>query len=198
MIKKGELYPIPDGGLLHRDRLAVIPASEVETVEPGGGSSHHISYFPTIESISNFSRVMSRYITNIELSSQKAGMSAAELYDVTIACGGVFIPAHAFTPHKSLYGNAGRRWKEVINRDDAIFAIELGLSADTDIADHLRELENVTFLSNSDAHSIPKIAREYNIIEMEQPNFKEFILALKRRGNRRVSANIGMNPQRKI
>lgn len=196
MIKKGELYPLSDGGFIHRDRLVVIPGSEVETTEVDGGSSHHISYFPDLKSISDFSRIMRDYITNIELSSQKARMTAAELFDVTKATGGIFVPAHAFTPHKSLYGNAGRRMSEVIDREEgAIFAIELGLSADTDIADHLRELEEISFLSNSDAHSIPRIAREYNIIRMEKLNFKEFILALKRRGGRRITANVGMDPK---
>jgi len=196
LMADGELYPLEEGGLIHRERLVIIPASEVETTEKEGGSSHHISYFPSIKTISDFARIMSKYVTNMELSSQKARMTAAELYDVTSATGGVLIPAHAFTPHKSLYGNAGRRLREVIDRgDDSVYAIELGLSADTNIADHLSELENVTFLSNSDAHSIEKIGREYNIIEMEKPNFQEFILALKRRLGRRISANVGIDPR---
>jgi uncharacterized protein (TIGR00375 family) len=196
MISQGELYKLPDGGLIHRDRLVVIPASEVETREENGGASHHICYFPTIETISDFSKVMSRYITNIELSSQRASMTACELFDVTRATGGIMIPAHAFTPHKSLYGNAGRRLHEVIDREkNSVYAIELGLSADTFIADHLKELEDITFLSSSDAHSIPKIAREYSIIKMEQPSFKELVLALHRRNSRKVAANVGMDPK---
>lgn len=196
MIRNKELYQLDEGGLLHRERLAVIPGAEVETVEEDGGAAHHISFFPTVKAVSEFSDVMKKYITNIELSSQRARMSAAQLYDVTKATGGVLIPAHVFTPHKSIYGNAGERLKQVIDREDgAIFAIELGLSADTFIADHLKELKDITFLSNSDAHSIPKIAREYNVIRMHRPNFKEFILALKRRAGRRVEANVGMDPR---
>jgi uncharacterized protein (TIGR00375 family) len=196
MVSNGELYPLPDGGLLHKDRLTVILSSEVETVEKEGGVSHHISYFPDIKTITEFSKVMKQYITNIELSSQRASLSASELFSVAKATGGVLIPSHAFTPHKSLYGNAGRRLREVFKENaENIPAIELGLSADSGIADHLEELNETSFLSNSDAHSIPKIAREYNIIEMKKPNFREFILALHRNAGRRIAANIGMDPR---
>ncbi|MCD4784315.1 MAG: endonuclease Q family protein [Candidatus Eremiobacteraeota bacterium] len=195
MIRRGELYQLSDGGLLHRERLTVIPASEVETAEKNGGTSHHIAYFPTVGAISEFSNIMRKHITNIELSSQRASLTASELFNVVQATGGVFIPAHVFTPHKSLYGNAGRRLSGIFGeKAEDIIAIELGLSADTDIADHLEELRNITFLSNSDAHSIPKIAREYNVIRMEKPGFREFILALHRRGGRKVVKNVGMDP----
>ena len=196
MIRQGQLYQMPEGGLLHRDRLAVILGSEVEAAEENGGVSHHVAMFPDLKTIGEFSRVMSKYITNMELSSQRARLDAGGLYDVTKATGGVLIPAHVFTPHKSVYGNAGNSLGEVINREaDAIFAVELGLSADSDIGDHLAELSEVTFLSNSDAHSIPKIAREYNVIRMHKPNFKEFILAMHRRAGRQVVANVGMDPR---
>lgn len=196
MISEGELHPLQDGGLLHRDRLTFIPASEIETAEKNGGVSHHISYFPDIKSITEFSRVMRQYITNIELSSQRASLTASELLSVTKATGGVLIPSHAFTPHKSLYGNAGRRMVEVFGDNaENIPAVELGLSADTSIADRLDELKNLSFLSNSDAHSIPKIAREYTIIQMKRPNFREFILALHRNADRKILANVGMDPR---
>lgn len=196
MVSEGELYPIPEGGLLHRDRLTVIPGSEIETAGENGGVSHHVGFFPDIKTISQFSKIMSRHITNIELSSQRASLTPRELYDVVKTTGGILMPAHVFTPHKSLYGNAGRRMAEVFG-DYAgdIPTVELGLSADTNIADHLEELKEISFLSNSDAHSIPKIAREYNIIRMEKPSFREFILALHRRANRRITANVGMDPR---
>lgn len=196
MVSEGELYPIPEGGLLHRDRLTVIPGSEIETAEENGGTSHHVGFFPDIKTITAFSKIMSRHITNMDLSSQRASLTALELLNVVKATGGILMPAHVFTPHKSLYGNAGRRMGEIFgNYVGEISAVELGLSADSNIADHLEELREVSFFSNSDAHSIPKIAREYNIIRMEKPSFKEFILALHRKANRRITANVGMDPR---
>ena len=74
-------------------------------------------------------------------------------------------------------------FKEKFNK---IFAIELGLSADTYLADMISELENKTFVTNSDAHSLPKIAREYNKMMVEDISFKEVVKALKNEDNRKV------------
>jgi len=52
--------------------------------------------------------------------------------------------------------------------------LNFGLSADTEYADRIRELANKKFLTNSDAHSLPKIAREYNTFEMENISFESF------------------------
>lgn len=52
--------------------------------------------------------------------------------------------------------------------------MSFGLSADTDYADRIRELADKKFLTNSDAHSLPKIAREYNTFEMENISFESF------------------------
>jgi len=52
--------------------------------------------------------------------------------------------------------------------------LSFGLSADTDYADRIRELADKKFLTNSDAHSLPKIAREYNTFEMENISFELF------------------------
>ena len=76
-----------------------------------------------------------------------------------------------------------------------IFAVELGLSADTFLADTISELERMTFVTNSDAHSLPKIAREYNKIQVEDISFKEIVMALKNEGGRKILANYGLDPK---
>ena len=52
--------------------------------------------------------------------------------------------------------------------------MSFGLSADTEYADRIRELAGKKFLTNSDSHSLPKIAREYNTFEMENISFETF------------------------
>ena len=196
MIERGELMELPEGGLRHLERVTLIPGAEVEAVESHGGVSHHLCYFPYLRNLAEFSKIMSRYITNMELSSQRCGLPARELAAVVEGTGGVLIPAHAFTPHKSVYGNAADRLEDLLGDHLAeVPAIELGLSADSNMADHLSELAPLTFLSNSDAHSLEKIAREYNVLRLAQPNFRELMLALRREAGRRVELNVGMNPQ---
>lgn len=139
---------------------------------------------------------MSKYIKNITLSSQRACISAYELVDIVEKFNGVLIPAHAFTPHKSFYGNCTSRLERIFKEKfNKIFAIELGLSADTELADQISELETRTFITNSDAHSLPKIAREYNKILVEDISFKELLKALKNEEGRKILCNYGLDPK---
>ena len=197
LMNSGEMRPLKGGGLIYQDQVTIILGAEIETKEKDGGSSHQIAYFPYFEDIKDFSKVLSSLVTNVNLSSQNCGISAQEAFKIIDQIGGILIPAHAFTPHKSIYGNCVRRLGEMFTRSTLkkIPAIELGLSADTEIADRLKELAQYTFLSNSDAHSLPKIGREYNIIELEEANFKEILLALQRKEGRKIIANYGLDPK---
>ena len=68
------IYELPEGGFLHKDRLLVIPGSEVEACEGEGRVSHHIGYFPYLKNLKRFSGIMGGHITNMELSSQSSGL----------------------------------------------------------------------------------------------------------------------------
>jgi uncharacterized protein (TIGR00375 family) len=206
LVDTGEMVEQPGGGLRYRDKVTVILAAEFETHEPdrglgprslgGGGQSHHVSYFPSVQALSGFSDEMGRHVTNLELSSQACRMAAAELLEIAESHGAVFVPAHCFTPHRSPYGACVERMAQMFGETwDRVPAIELGLSADSYLADRIGELSEKTFLSNSDAHSLPRIGREYNILEMEQATFEEFRKALLRRDGRRVAANFGLDPR---
>ena len=199
-LKTGEAYEIADGGIIYKDKVCIILGSEIETSEINEqgktGSAHNLCYFPTLNDIKAFSNEMSHHIKNITLSSQRADISAYELIDIVEKYNGILIPAHAFTPHKSFYGNCTDRlekiFKEKYNR---ILAIELGLSSDTFLADKISELETKTFLTNSDAHSLPKIAREYNKILVNDISFKEFLKAINNEDGRKIIANYGLDPK---
>ncbi len=161
LLATGEMVELPEGGLRYRDEVTVILGAEFETVEATGGASHHVSYFPRFGDLKAFSRRLSRYVTNIELSSQCCRLPAAALLQIACENEALFVPAHCFTPHRSVYGHCVRRLTEMFSRESwaQIPAIELGLSADSYLADRIGELGTKTFLSNSDAHSLPRIAR---------------------------------------
>ena len=199
-LKTGEAYEIDDGGIVYKDKVCIILGSEIETSEINDdgktGSAHNLCYFPHLVDIKGFSNEMKGHIKNMTLSSQRADISAYELIDIVHKYNGILIPAHAFTPHKSFYGNCTSSLKRIFKEKyEKILAIELGLSSDTFLADKISELENKTFLTNSDAHSLPKIAREYNKMLMESPSFKEFIKVLKNEDGRKVIANYGLDPK---
>lgn len=199
-LKTGEAYEIPDGGIIYKDKVCILLGSEIETSEINDygktGSAHNICFFPHLKDIKAFSNEMSHHIKNITLSSQRANISAYELIDIVEKYNGILIPAHCFTPHKSFYGNCTDRLERIFKEKfNKVPAIELGLSADTYLADQISELETKTFLTNSDAHSLPKIAREYNKILVEDISFKEFLKALKNEDGRKILANYGMDPK---
>ena len=199
-LKTGEAYEIKDGGIIYKNKVCIILGSEIETSEINDngktGSAHNLCYFPSLADIKAFSKEMSKYIKNITLSSQRACISAYELVDIVEKFNGVLIPAHAFTPHKSFYGNCTSRLERIFKEKfNKIFAIELGLSADTELADQISELETRTFITNSDAHSLPKIAREYNKMLVNDISFKEVVKALKNEDGRKILANYGLDPK---
>ena len=199
-LKTGEAYEIEDGGIIYKDKICIILGSEVETTEiredGKRGSAHNLCYFPTLKDIKGFSKEMSKHIHNITLSTQKSDVSGYELIDIVEKYNGVLIPAHIFTPFKSYYGNCTERLSRIFKEKyDKIFAVELGLSADTYIADEISELANKNFITNSDAHSLPKIAREYNKLLVENISFKEIMKAIKMEDGRKILANYGLDPK---
>src|SRR5574344_345593 len=145
-LKTGEAYEIEDGGIIYKDKVCIILGSEIETSEINDegktGSAHNICFFPSLKDIKGFSNEMRNHIKNITLSSQRADISAYELIDITEKYNGILVPAHAFTPHKSFYGNCTDRMSKIFKEKfDRVPAIELGLSSDTTYADMISELE---------------------------------------------------------
>lgn len=199
-LKTGDAYELKDGGIIYKDKVCIILGSEVETSEVGRnekkGAAHNLCYFPHLSDIKAFSKELSMHLKNITLSTQRTDLSGYELIDIVEKYNGILIPAHAFTPFKSYYGNCVDRMKDIFKEKfDKIFAVELGLSSDTYLADMISELENKTFVTNSDAHSLPKIAREYNKMQVEDISFKEIVKALKNEDGRKIIANYGLDPK---
>ena len=199
-LKTGDAYEIEDGGIIYKDKVCILLGSEVETSEVSRngkcGAAHNVCFFPHLSDIKAFSEEMSHHIKNITLSTQRSDVSGYELIDIVEKYNGILIPAHCFTPFKSYYGNCVDRMKDIFKEKfDKIFAIELGLSADTYLADMITELEDKTFVTNSDAHSLPKIAREYNKMQVADISFKEIVKALKNEDGRKVLCNYGLDPK---
>jgi uncharacterized protein (TIGR00375 family) len=83
----------------------------------------------------------------------------------------IFIPAHIWTPHFSVYGaySGFDDIKECFeDLTSFIYAVETGLSSDPPMNWRLSALDNYTLVSNSDAHSPEKLGREANIFHTGQ------------------------------
>ena len=197
LIAEGSLEPQSGGGLLYKKSLTLLLGAEIETYEEGGGLCHSLLYLPDLAAMQQLTDEMSRHIRNIGLSSQNAHMSLRKLAEIVRRHQALWVPAHVFTPHKSFYGSCASRLTEILSDRDieSITAIELGLSADSAMADRIHELWQFEFLSNSDAHSPEKIAREYNELQLPAANYAECALAFRRQSGRRILANYGLDPR---
>lgn len=195
MIEVGEVTPQTGGGLRYKDRLTLFLGVELE-VQAGEGMAHYLCYLPHLENARWFSKKLSSHVTNIQLSSQRARLTSSQLLKLTLDAEGFFVVAHAFTPHKGYFGNCARRLSDVFSSQETeiICSIELGLSANTSMASRLIELDSKTFISNSDAHSAAKIAREYNRVRARDMSFKALAEALCQQSGG-IVANYGLDPR---
>ncbi|OJI06433.1 hypothetical protein BK004_03800 [bacterium CG10_46_32] len=95
----------------------------------------------------------------------------------------IIIPAHAWTPWFAIFGSkSGFDSIEECFGDltPKIYAIETGLSSDPNMNRRLSQLDNITLVSNSDAHSLPNLGREATVLELEKPSVKNIETALRK------------------
>ncbi|UOQ93654.1 endonuclease Q family protein [Halobacillus shinanisalinarum] len=195
LVEHGGAKELAEGGVRFEDTVLLL-GSEIEIYDAASsGPIHVLCYFPTIEKMKAFTEWLAHKMTNINLSSQRFYGTGRELQGYVHEHGGWFIPAHVFTPFKSMYGKGVKTSLREVFDADRIDAVELGLSSDTEMADQIEELHHYPFLTNSDAHSAIRLAREYQLVDLNHASFLEFGKALKQTGGRGVRKNFGMNPK---
>ena len=150
---------------------------------------HHVIIIPDMD----IAREMSSKLPSSNKSSDgrpKTRLGGAELLELAHDHDCLIGPAHAFTPWTGMYKSYDSIYDCYDAKPDFV---ELGLSADTDMADTIRELKDFVFLSNSDAHSPwpHRLGREFNQIEIEDISYSSIKKAFKHRD---VKANYGLVP----
>src|SRR4030043_854103 len=105
------------------------------------------------------------------------GFAAKELVkmilDISEDC--MIVPAHAWTPWFSIFGaNSGFDSTEACYEEETknIRAIETGLSSDPEMNWRISALDDITLISNSDAHSPGKLGREANIFNCKMDYYE--------------------------
>lgn len=196
LLQQGKLKEHSNGGLLTEDCLLLVLGSELEFYDEwSSGPIHVLAFFPHLNQMGKFSKWLEKRVTNIHLSSQRVYASGREIQQVVKDLGGLFIPAHIFTPFKSLFGKGIKQSLTEVFNPNLIDAVELGLSSDTEMAYKINEIRNYPFITNSDAHSLAKIAREYQKLQMEELSYEELVMAIKGEKGRLIEANYGLDPR---
>jgi uncharacterized protein (TIGR00375 family) len=144
---------------------------------------HSIIFMPGLEEAHELNRRLSE-VGNISSDGRPIlGLDAKKLLQMVIDISprAMVVPAHAWTPHFSVFGAAsGFDSLEECYEELAphIHAIETGLSSDPPMNRRLSALDRLTLLSNSDAHSPSKLGREGNVFETE-PSYHAMMEAIK-------------------
>jgi uncharacterized protein (TIGR00375 family) len=170
--KESQLKDIPDS--CRRDIFFML-SSEISSIYKKNGRTrkvHSIIYVPDFIYAERIYKALSK-IGNLNADGRPIlGLDAKELLKIVmdICPDSLFVPAHAWTPHFSVFGAVSGfdSLEECFDElTPHIYAIETGLSSDPSMNWRLSALDAITLISNSDAHSPAKIGREANILDTD-------------------------------
>jgi uncharacterized protein (TIGR00375 family) len=145
---------------------------------------HNLVFAPSLEVVASLQQALER-IGNIRSDGRPIlGLDSCDLLelilDVDPRC--ALIPAHIWTPWFSMLGSkSGFDTVEECFGDltGEIFALETGLSSDPPMNWRVSGLDGYTLISNSDAHSPQKLAREATLLRCA-PSYAAVMDALRR------------------
>ncbi|MGC9444589.1 MAG: TIGR00375 family protein [Candidatus Methanospirareceae archaeon] len=158
---------------------------------------HHLLIVPGIAKAEELFEAFKPYSPDIETDGRPTlRLTGTEIATYARDAEALIGPCHAFTPWTGLY--AYHDSLPVCYGDMAGYLsfVELGLSADSSYADRITELRDLTFLTNSDAHSpYPiRLAREFNRFSVSAAGFDDLTAAIKRERGRKPVLNVGFPP----
>ncbi|MBI4378910.1 MAG: DNA helicase UvrD [Nitrospinae bacterium] len=184
LLKKGfQINDIPDSC---KSNVFFLLSAEVSCIYRKKGKTrkiHSIILIPDFTDAERINTALSRR-GNLNADGRPIlGIDTKELLKIIIDVSphSLFIPAHAWTPHFSIFGaesgfdSLEECFEELTNH---IYAIETGLSSDPPMNWRLSALDRITLISNSDAHSLKKIGREATIFDTDI-SYKAIVKAIK-------------------
>jgi uncharacterized protein (TIGR00375 family) len=171
--KKFRTDDVPDSC---KAEVSFILSAEISCIYSKNGKTrkvHAVVLAPDFDAARRLNHTLSK-IGNLKSDGRPIlGLDAKKLLRMTLDASpdNLLIPAHAWTPHFSVFGAmSGFDTLEECFEDltPHIHAIETGLSSDPAMNRRLSALDRITLVSNSDAHSAPKIGREANIFDTDR------------------------------
>lgn len=172
-------------GVYSTDNMDFIITAEIE----GKKKIHHLIMIPDIDIARELSQKLPSKNKNVD-GRPKTHLNGVEILELVRQYDCLIGPAHAFTPWTGMYKSFDSIYDCYEKKVDFV---ELGLSADTNMADTVAELKDFTFLSNSDAHSPwpHRLGREFNQMELKDISFSSIKDAIK---HSNIKANYGLVP----
>ena len=159
---------------------------EISTIYKKGSKTrkvHHICFVPDMQAAETFRNKLEK-CGNIKSDGRPIlGLDSRSLLEIVLESGedSYIIPAHIWTPWFSVLGSkSGFDSIEECYEDlsEYIFALETGLSSDPQMNWGVSKLDRFRLVSNSDAHSPSKLARESTVF-YNTPDYYSILRALK-------------------
>ncbi|MDZ7758823.1 MAG: UvrD-helicase domain-containing protein [Desulfovermiculus sp.] len=162
-----------------------ILGTEISSIYKRQGSVrkvHNLVFFSSLDTVRTFNRRLGQ-VGNLQSDGRPIlGLDSRDLLEMVLETDplGFLIPAHIWTPWFSLFGSKSGfdRLSDCFqDLSNHIFALETGLSSDPEMNWLWSDLDAYTLVSNSDAHSGEKLAREANLFA-GQPSYEHILQAL--------------------
>ena len=164
---------------------------------------HLCVFAPDLETVAKINTALEKRGVNLKSDGRPImGVPSDELTKIILDANkdAMVIPAHAWTPWFAVFGSkSGFNSLEECFKDvtSEIFAIETGLSSDPAMNWRLSMLDDITLISNSDAHSPANLGREANVFDIPESelSFFEIRRILKEKDVKRFTHTIEFFPE---
>ncbi len=200
--KKQDFPPLV-GGI--EGGVRFILTAEVSCIYSQGGRLrrvHHVLVLPSFAAVEKFNNSLLK--KNAKLASDGRpilGMNSKEVLKYLLDADpqGLMIPAHAWTPYFGIFGSkSGFDSVEECFEDMTkhIYAFETGLSSDPEMNWRYSDTDKFTIISSSDAHSLSRIGREANVMDISEGefNYQEFYRIIKEKDASRYKFTVEFFP----
>jgi DNA helicase II / ATP-dependent DNA helicase PcrA len=174
--------PLPKGEGTIKFDVRFMLQVEISTIYKADGRTrkiHHLIYVPDFNCAERLIKSLSR-IGNLSSDGRPIlGLDSRNLLEIVLQSGEgcCLIPAHIWTPWFAVMGSkSGFDSIDECYGDlsSEIFALETGLSSDPAMNWRLSSLDRYALVSNSDAHSPPKLGREVCAFQTDLDYFAMF------------------------
>lgn len=183
-----------------------VTITEISCIYNKGGKCrrlHLLIFLPDFETVEKFNLQLEKRGGKLKSDGRPIlGMDAKEILKIImeISPDSMMVPAHAWTPWFAIFGSKSGfdSLEECFDElTPQIRAIETGLSSDPLMNWRLSQLDNITLISNSDAHSPQNLGREANVFEIEKEklSYKEIVRIIRECDKKKFQFTIEFFPE---
>ena len=181
------MFTFQEGNITFMLQTEVILTSQVKT---GRKSVHTVILFPSFDAVDRFCSVIDTWgvkntIGRPFIVCEDKNDVSQKLYELKDIDSKIeIIPAHILTPD-GIYGSNRpiRYLRDFFGEvSSEICVIETGLSADPGILELIPELQERTWISNSDAHShhLHRMGREFTTLDVQKATYSQVVDAMRK------------------